>query len=122
MKRFIVMVCACLLWVSLANAQPETFPPNENLVADGVPAVPASLVESAQRYSNFRAAGLASWNPVRREMLISTRFADSYQIHMLKMPGGARTQLTFFPEPAGGAQFNPQDGKSFIFSKDVGGG
>lgn len=122
MKRFIVVVCACLLWASLAYAQPQTFPPNENLVVDGVPAVPASLVESAQRYSNFRAAGLASWNPVRREMLISTRFADSSQIHLLKMPGGARTQLTFFPEPAGGAQFNPQDGKSFIFSKDVGGG
>ena len=122
MKRFFSAICVCLLWASLALAQPETFPPNENLVADGVPAVPISLVEEAQRYSNSRAAGLASWNPVRREMLISTRFADSYQIHMVKMPGGARTQLTFFPEPASGAEFNPQDGKSFIFGKDVGGG
>ena len=38
------------------------------------------------------------------------------------MPGGARTQLTFFTDPARGAKFSPQDGKSFIFSKDVGGG
>ena len=122
MKRVVAVMCACLLWTCVAFAQAESFAPNENLVADGVPQVPMSLVENAQRYSNFRTASLASWSPARREMLISTRFADSYQIHLVKMPGGARTQLTFYPEPARGARFNPADGKSFIFSKDVGGG
>ncbi len=122
MKRLIVLSYVCVLWTAVAFAQPDTFAPNENLVVEGVPAVPLSLVEGAQRYSNFRAADLASWNPVRREMLILTRFADSYQIHLVKMPGGARTQLTFYPEPSAGAQFNPRDGKSFIFLKDMGGG
>jgi dipeptidyl aminopeptidase/acylaminoacyl peptidase len=121
MKRFALILAIGLL-TSLAFSQPSTFAPNENLVSDGVPPVPMSLVESAQRYSNLRAAGLASWNPVRREMLITTRFADAQQLHLVKMPGGARTQLTFFTDPARGAQFNPRDGKSFIFSKDVGGG
>jgi len=55
-------------------------------------------------------------------MLISTRFADTFQIHLLKMPAGARSQLTFSQEPARGAQYNPKDGKSFIFVKDIGGG
>jgi hypothetical protein len=122
MKGLLGWSCVCVLWASLASAQTDTFAPNENLMVEGVPAVPMSVVEGAQHYSNFRAADLASWNPVRREMLILTRFADSYQVHIVKMPGGARTQLTFYPEPAVGAQFNPRDGKSFIFLKDVGGG
>jgi len=122
MKRLLVLLCVCVLWTSVLFAQADTFSPNENLVVEGIPAVPSSVVENAQRYSNFRAASLSSWNPVRREMLISTRFADSYQIHQVKMPGGARTQLTFAAEPSGGAHFNPRDGKSFIFRKDVGGG
>jgi dipeptidyl aminopeptidase/acylaminoacyl peptidase len=122
MKPLLALLCVCVLWTAVLFAQPDTFSPNENLVVEGVPPVPSSLVENAQRYSNFRAAGLSSWNPVRREMLISTRFADSYQIHQVKMPGGARTQLTFAAEPSSGAQFNPRDGKSFIFRKDVGGG
>src|SRR6266480_1355383 len=112
----------CALRAAAHFAQPDTFAPNENLAVEGVPPVSLSVVEGAQRYSNFRAADLASWNPVRREMLITTRFADSYQIHYVKMPGGARTQLTFSLEPSTGAQFNPGDGKSFIFRKDVGGG
>jgi len=122
MKRLLVLSCVCALWAAALFAQPDTFAPNENLAVEGVPPVPLSVVEGAQRYSNFRAADLASWNPVRREMLITTRFADSYQIHYVKMPGGARTQLTFSLEPSTGAQFNPGDGKSFIFRKDVGGG
>jgi len=122
MKRLLALACVGILWTAVLSAQPDTFTPNENLVVDGVPPVPLSVVEGAQRYSNFRAADLASWNPVRREMLILTRFADSYQIHQLKMPGGARTQLTFSAEPSVGAQFNPRDGKSFIFRRDVGGG
>ena len=39
---------------------------------------------------------------MRREMLIGTRFADTAQIHIVKMPGGARTQLTFSGERSGG--------------------
>jgi len=122
MKRLIAPLLICVLGISLAFAQTDTFAPNENLVVDGVPAVPNSIVGAAERYNNFRAAGFDSWNPVKREMLISTRFADTFQIHLLKMPAGARTQLTFSQEPARRAQFNPKDGKSFIFVKDVGGG
>ena len=55
-------------------------------------------------------------------MLIATRFADAPQIHLVKMPGGARNQLTFFPDPVAEAAFNPVSGDSFIFSKDVCGG
>jgi dipeptidyl aminopeptidase/acylaminoacyl peptidase len=113
---------AVLLSSALAVAQTEVVAPNENLVIEGVPAIPASLAETVERYSNFRAATLAGWNPERREMLISTRFADVPQIHLVKMPGGDRSQLTFYPDPITQARFNPKHAAYFIFSKDVGGG
>src|SRR5690606_19467091 len=44
------------------------------------------------------------------------------QVHLLKMPGGARSQLTFFDEPVAGASFQPSEGGYFVFSRDAGGG
>ena len=49
--------------------------PNENLVVDGVPKIPASVAEGVGRYTEFRTAGLGAWHPLRREILITTRFA-----------------------------------------------
>jgi Tol biopolymer transport system component len=55
-------------------------------------------------------------------MLISKRFADVPEIHLVKMPGGDRNQLTFYSDPVTTAQFNPKRASFFVFSKDVGGG
>jgi dipeptidyl aminopeptidase/acylaminoacyl peptidase len=54
-------------------------------------------------------------------MLIATRFANTPQIHRVRMPGGARTQLTFFDEPVTFATWEPRTGAYFLFTKDVGG-
>ena len=72
--------------------------PGDNLVVEGVPPIPASLAEEVRRYTEFRSATLGSWHPTRREMLIGTRFGDTPQVHLVRAPGGARTQLTFYPE------------------------
>jgi dipeptidyl aminopeptidase/acylaminoacyl peptidase len=114
-----VMLC---LAASLCRAQNHSVTPNENLVVEGVPAIPISLAESIDRYSNFRGAGLASWHPSKREMLVITRFADVNQVHSVGIPGGERYQLTFYPDPVGQAHYQPTDGNYFVFSKDVGGG
>jgi Tol biopolymer transport system component len=55
-------------------------------------------------------------------MLIATRFADVSEIHRVTMPGGARSQLTFYPDAVSSAQYEPTQGNYFVFSKDVGGG
>ena len=81
--------------------------PNENLVANGIPAVPASVVEETRRYTEYRSAFLADWHPTRRELLISTRFGNTAQIHRVAAPGGARYQLTFFDEPIATASYEP---------------
>ncbi|MBC8120718.1 MAG: S9 family peptidase, partial [Gemmatimonadaceae bacterium] len=72
----------------------DTVAPNENLVADGIPPIPRSLAEAVGRYTVFRTAGLLSWHPAKREMLISTRFANTAQVHMVKFPLGQRKQMT----------------------------
>ena len=85
---------ACVYLWSPASAQ-QALTPNENLVADGLPPIPASLVEDVRKYSEARTAVLVDWHPVRREVLISTRFGDAAQLHSVAMPAGARRQLTF---------------------------
>ena len=87
--------------------------PNENLVVESIPPIPASVAEKADRYTNFRSALFASWHPTRREMLISTRFGDTFQIHSVQMPGGARTQLTFYRDDVRTAHFSPKGGEFF---------
>src|SRR5579871_1077434 len=84
--------------------------PGENLVVENVPSIPASVAEKSDQYGEFRAATLADWHPSKREMLIGTRFADVPQIHSLKTPGGARTQLTFFRDRVQTALYQPKVG------------
>jgi len=102
-------------------AQTGDWKPGENLVVEGVPPIPMTLVDAAGRYTDFRGAAFQSWHPTRHEMLIATRFGNATQAHLVQFPGGARTQLTFFPDRVSGARFDPKTGDSFIFSKDVGG-
>jgi len=121
MRRICILTLVTFLAVS-AFAQSGEVAPNENLVAEGIPKIPVSLAESVGRYSEFRNGFFTSWNPVKREMLIETRFGDTNQVHQVKFPGGARTQLTFFPDRVAGAAFQPVNGESFLFGKDIGGG
>ena len=99
----------------------DTLVPPENLVPDGMPPIPRSLVDQVRPYTEYRSAGLADWHPSRREMLIATRFASTPQIHRVSMPLGARSQLTFFDEPVGFASYQPRTGAYFLFTRDVGG-
>ena len=77
-----VVLAAICLWYGVGvQAQEAVVAPPENLVVEGVPKVPASLAETAGRYGEYRYAGLADWHPTKRNMLISTRFAETPQSH-----------------------------------------
>ena len=115
-------VLALILSLPIASQNSGSITPAENQVTEGVPSIPASLADAVDRYTNYRGAHIVSWHPTRREMLISTRFADTPQIHRVLSPGAARTQLTFYPDAVFSARYQPNDGKFFVFSKDVGGG
>ena len=120
MKRCFRLVIV-VLWTVLAFSQSDEIVPNENLVVEGIPKIPASLADTVERYTNFRSALLESWDPAKREMLISTRFGDTAQVHLLKMPGGARTQLTFYRDSVSGASFSHTKDDALVFVKDTGG-
>ena len=98
-----------------------TLQPPSNLRADGIPPLPASVAEAVGAYTEFRTAGFAGWHPTRREALLLTRFGDTNQVHEVRMPGGARRQLTFFAERITGASWPRQRGDYFVFTRDRGG-
>lgn len=93
---------------------------NGNRISENVPAIPAELTESLQRYANTRGATLDGWIADGSGLLISTRFASTAQVHRVKTPGGAREQLTFYDEPIASMAPNPKR-NGFVFGKDIGG-
>lgn len=95
--------------------------PGDNLVLENIPPIPTQVAEQAGRYREFRSAVLFGWHPVRREILIGTRFGDTQQVHKVSIPGGARRQMTFFPDRVAGARYL-DSGDAFLFMKDIGGG
>jgi dipeptidyl aminopeptidase/acylaminoacyl peptidase len=115
-KLLALLFAFALLAGAVAHEPEGVVTPGANLVAEGIPPIPASLVEEVNRYGEYRAAFLLDWHPKRREMLISTRFGDTPQIHRLMSPGGDRRQLTFFPDAVTRASYEP-GGKSFLFEK-----
>ncbi len=89
-----------------------------NLVMEGIPDIPAEISERRRQYSNFRGHGFSDWT--EGGILISTRFGEVSQVHKVSEPLGVRRQLTFYDEPVGGANADP-DGDGFVFGKDTGG-
>jgi len=128
MKKILITTFLILGLPMLAVAQqggaqpvPTVLTPGDNLVLENIPPIPMNIAQDTARYGEFRSSTLFGWNPTRREILIGTRFGDTAQVHSVAKPGGARRQLTFFPDPALSAQYLP-DGKAFLFQKDIGGG
>ncbi len=114
----VVSLAAFFLSVNASRAA-EAIP--ANLTVEGVPPITPEFRADVSRYLEFRAAAFNSWHPKNRELLITTRFADTAQLHHLKMPGGARRQLTFLTEPVAGGSFQPKDGSFIVFTQDRGG-
>ncbi len=93
-----------------------------NRVTENVPEIPAELVERLARYQNTRGATVNGWT-AEGCLLVSTRFAETAQVHRVCEPMGMREQLTFYPEPVAGVVPAPKDAwrKGFVFGKDKGG-
>lgn len=122
---------AALVFAALATgtaspcmAQTAAMPTLEKpaaLVADGIPPVPSSLARSTQPYMEYRTAEFQGWNPRDRSMLITTRFGNTAQVHEVKTPNGARTQLSFEADAIRYAGWAPRRGDVMVVMKDVGG-
>ena len=123
MRRHSAGLLLILLFAGFVAAQDSrTVAPPEPIVEEGVPPVSAALADAAGRYSETRSAFPSDWHPQRRELLIGTRFGNTFQAHLVKTPGGARQQLTFSSDPVYGGRFQPTTGDYMVFQRDIGGG
>ena len=120
MKPFNITLSLSIL-ISSLSAQQAVIPVAENLITENIPALPQSLIGESKNYTESRGASLVAWHPVKKEMIISTRFGNSNQLHYVKTQGGDRKQITFFDEPITTASFEPIKGDYFLFLKDNGG-
>ena len=117
----ILAVAATVFVFTAAQADVVTRTANNgNLIMEDMPAIPAEIVESLNRYQNVRSARFREWTEDGQGIYVSTRFGDVSQIHRVDMPGGARTQITFYDEPIGGVQRQPH-GSKLTFTRDAGG-
>lgn len=119
MKNFFFFLLISAQVVSAQNK--DVIAPTPNLIVQGIPDIPVSIKNDVMRYTESRAASFSDWHPLKRNMLISTRFANVAQLHLVQMPLGARKQITFYEDVVSGGKFEPVNGDYFLFNKDVGG-
>ncbi|MBU4433422.1 MAG: S9 family peptidase [Alphaproteobacteria bacterium] len=108
---------AALLLASPAFAQVERREIG-NQILENVPVAAPSIRAGLNRYQNVRAAAFQDW-AADGGMLITTRFANTNQLHSVAAPGADRSQLTFYDEPVSGVHALP--GGGVLFAKDTGG-
>jgi len=114
-----MMAATMIAGPSPALAQ-DAAPKPSALVADQIPGIPLDMVERTRPYMEYRTASFVDWDPKSGAMLVSTRFADTSQLHRVAAPMRQREQLTFGSEPVYSARYAP-DGSALLFEKDSGG-
>lgn len=90
-----------------------------NLIMEGIPEIPESVADRIEQYQNTRPVAFRDWGP-DGGMLITTRFGETSQVHLVASPMGMRRQLTFHEEPIAAALSRPGHNQ-FVFQKDIGG-
>jgi hypothetical protein len=118
MKRNLLLLLNLLLTKTLSA---QTLEVPDNFVMENIPSIPTSLVEEVKNFTEARSASFVDWHPLKKEMLITTRFGNSNQLHYIKFPGGDRKQITFFEDAVSAATFEPVKGDYFLFHRDAGG-
>ena len=121
MKKIILIPVLFSFLAFYAQEKKNIVVPNENLITENIAEIPKELANQVKKYAESRGASLAEIHPNKNEIIINTRFGSTSQLHRIKQPLGARTQITFFDEPVSGATYEPVKGEYLIYSKDIGG-
>lgn len=115
----LLLMAVPLLCAAPAGALPRV--ERGNLIFDNIPEPAAGISEKLDAYLGARQATPLGFSP-KGQLLISTRFGEAEQLHLVEMPAGERRQLTFLREPVTQAAFSPDPGRSaFVYLTDVGG-
>ena len=111
---------ALALGAATALAQ-DVVTPNANLAVDGIPPIPAALAAKVAPYTEFRPRMLASWHPVRHELVVSTRATNTAQLFDVRSALGTPVQLTDYAEPVRFGAWWPAKPDTLVFARDAGG-
>ncbi|MEM9013656.1 MAG: alpha/beta fold hydrolase [Pseudomonadota bacterium] len=114
------IVAAFAANMSAANSAPERIQKG-NLILEAVPETPDALRRELLQYQNTRSASLSGFDADNDGIFVTTRFAETAQVHSIAAPGAARQQVTFFDEPVGSVSPSPTQAGRFLFTRDTGG-
>lgn len=122
MKKYIACFGMVLLSCSIhAQSNKNFVVPNENLITENILPIPKELATEVKKYAETRGAGVSDIHPLKKEIIIATRFGTTNQLHQVVQPLGARKQITFFDEPVNFGTYELTKGEYLIYSKDIGG-
>lgn len=107
--------------VASVHTRAQDSGPPTNIIADGIPAIPAAVRISSRPYLEYRTASFMGWDPETRAALILTRFGNTDQVHSVAAPGTARRQLSFEDDPIASAAIANGPDKVIYVSMDQGG-
>jgi len=119
MKKYFFTFCF-LGVISALSSQESRTENNGNLILEDIPAIPNSIKEDLSKFQNVRSAAFRGFNNQNEGLFISTRFGNVSQLHLVKSPGAARNQITYFQEPIGSVAMHPTQ-SSIAFTMDRGG-
>jgi len=119
MKKYFFTFCF-LGVISALSSQESRTENNGNLILEDIPAIPNSIKEDLSKFQNVRSAAFRGFNNQNEGLFISTRFGNVSQLHLVKSPGAARNQITYFQEPIGSVAIHPTQ-SSIAFTMDRGG-
>jgi hypothetical protein len=119
-RIYLLLLLAATLLSGAAVAAAGTRDVRGNLTYDGIPEPAAGSREKLDAYLNARQATPLGFSP-KGQLLISTRFGDVDQLHLVERPG-ERRQITFLHEPITQAVFSPDPLRSaYVYLADEGG-
>ncbi|MBX3637137.1 MAG: S9 family peptidase [Rubrivivax sp.] len=121
-----LLAAAALLLAACTTTPPvddTPLAPPAAMRVEGVPPVPARLLEPIQRYSTVVGHQFVDWHPLRREMLVAHRAmnASTTQLFLLTAPMAPLVPLTDGADPVGSAQWEPREGRYIVFTRGSGG-
>lgn len=86
-----------------------------------IPELDAGIVEALRPWQAIRSASFQGFAAQGQGVYITTRFAETAQLHHVATPGGARQQLTFDAEPIASVAPHPTDPDLVAIARDRGG-
>jgi len=122
MRHFAGFVIALFLMGAAAAGQEKMITPPASLTMEGIPPIPQAIADGVAKYTQFRQASFAAWNPVKRQIIITTALGPTTQLFSVDGPGRDRHQLTWYdtrgvPTNAQ-VSFDPADPNTMIFQFD----